>query len=135
MKWILFLLFISAFAVVGAVSLIPDIDIGEAEHTELQVGADKEPSYFAELDENGVVLRVIAADQAFIDSGKMGNPARWIPTYVESAYAGKGYQYDQSKTRFVAPKPYASSTFNDTTGEWTADADDVKRARQSRINQ
>ena len=37
-------------------------------------------SYFAELDSENIVIRVIAADQDFIDSGKVGDPNNWVQT-------------------------------------------------------
>lgn len=76
------------------------------------------PTHFAEVID-GVVVRVIVADQAFIDSGKVGDPKNWVPTYPEGNYASKGYTYDKTKGRFISQKPNDSALFNDTTGEWT----------------
>jgi hypothetical protein len=33
---------------------------------------------FAEIDSNNTVIRTIAATQDFIDSGVVGDPARWL---------------------------------------------------------
>ena len=68
-----------------------------------------ETSYFAEIDREGMVLRVIVADQAFIDSGAVGDPATWVQTYPDGDarknYAGKGFRYDTELNAFVSPKP------------------------------
>ena len=37
-------------------------------------------SHFAEIDNNGVVLRVIVAEQDFINSGTVGDSFNWIQT-------------------------------------------------------
>ena len=61
-------------------------------------------SHFAELDKNNVVLRVIVAEQDFIDKIK----GRWVQTSyngkIRGCYAGIGYVYDQKADRFVPPK-------------------------------
>lgn len=80
-------------------------------------------SYFAEIDENNVVLRVIVAEQDFIDSGDVGKPSNWVETdygaqYGESEvqgkeplrknYAGVGYTYDRDRDAFIPPKEFDS---------------------------
>tara|TARA_Y100000310_G_C20491356_1_gene719381 strand:+ start:169 stop:840 length:672 start_codon:yes stop_codon:yes gene_type:complete len=35
---------------------------------------------FAEINEDGIVLRVLKVTQEFIDTGKLGNPENWIKT-------------------------------------------------------
>ena len=67
----------------------PDIMVEEAV-VDLGVVAEKpveevtkkpvEPTYFAEVDKDGTVKRVIVADQAFIVSGAVGDPANWVET-------------------------------------------------------
>lgn len=37
-------------------------------------------AHFAQVDENDVVIQVIVAEQEFIDSGLVGDPASWIQT-------------------------------------------------------
>ena len=37
-------------------------------------------SHFAEIDSNGVVLRVIVAEQNFINSGVVGDSFNWVQT-------------------------------------------------------
>ncbi len=77
-----------------------------------------EPTYFAELDQDGVVLRVIVADQAFIDTGAVGDPKNWIQTWPDGSkranYAGKGYKHDESADAFIPPKPTGDDWVLDT---------------------
>lgn len=79
---------------------------------------------FAEIDKNGVVLRVIVADQAFIDSGAVGNPSAWKETKEDGSlrknYAGPGATYDKGLDAFVPPKPFASFVLNAQTAKYEA---------------
>ena len=81
-------------------------------------------SHFAKV-ENGIVTRVIVAEQDFINSGAVGDPYQWIQTSYNSHggihygqngqpdgghalranYAGKGYTYDYTNDVFYAPRP------------------------------
>ena len=76
-------------------------------------------SHFAEIDDNGLVKRVIVAEQDFIDSGAVGDAANWIQTSynnnIRKQFAGIGYTYDAAKDKFISPQPYAS---------WSLDAND-----------
>lgn len=80
------------------------------------------PTYFAEIDRNGIVLRVIVADQAFINSGVVGDPSNWKQTYYQGEtrknYAGIGYKYDAARDAFVPPKPSAEATLDENTARW-----------------
>lgn len=85
-------------------------------------------AYFAEIDANNIVLRVIVADQEFIDSGAVGDPDTWIETSINTRdgvyydpetgqpaadqslslrenYAGVGYTYDPINDAFIPPQP------------------------------
>jgi hypothetical protein len=77
---------------------------------------------FAEIDENGVVLRVIVADQDFINSGVVGDPSRWVETSdsTRKNYAGIGYTYDQARDAFIPPKPRASFILDEEKAQWVA---------------
>ena len=91
-------------------------------------------SHFAEVDSTNTVLRVIVAEQDFIDSGAVGDPAHWIQTSYNTRggvhalggtplrknYAGLGYTYDISRDAFIPPKPFASWVLNETTANWDA---------------
>ena len=71
-------------------------------------------SHFAEIDNDGLVLRVIVAEQDFINSGAVGDSFRWIQTSYNNNFrknfAGKGSTYDKTKDAFIDPQPYPSWT-------------------------
>ena len=79
---------------------------------------------WAEIDRNGVVLRVIVADYDFIMSGAMGSPDKWVATYKDRRkkgnYAGIDYTYDATNNIFLPPKQYDSWVVNTKTTAWIA---------------
>ncbi len=89
-------------------------------------------AHFAKV-ENGIVTQVIVAEQTFIDSGALGDPASWIQTSyntfggthrtggtpLRKNYAGVGYSYFSDIDAFVPPKPYASWVLDEEAGLWT----------------
>ena len=81
-------------------------------------------SHFAEVDENGIVLRVIVAEQDFIDSGAVGDPRRWVQTSyngnIRKNYAGQGFTYDKARDCFIEPKPFDSWVLEEDTAKWKA---------------
>lgn len=79
------------------------------------------PTYFAEIDENGVVLRVLVVTQEFINTGKLGDPKNWIETTIDGSknYAGPGFTYDKINKVFISPKPY-NSWILDQNFQWKA---------------
>ena len=84
--------------------------------------------------ENGIVTQVIVADEDFINSGYLGNPASWIQTSYNTQgnvhllggtpfrknYAGVGYSYDTVLDAFIPPKLFNSWLLNEDTGLWYA---------------
>ena len=65
--------------------------------------------YFAEVDANRVVKRVIVADNAKWCSQALGGT--WIETFIDAPdknYAGKGHDYFEIYKDFVAPTPFIS---------------------------
>lgn len=96
-------------------------------------------SHFAEI-ENGIVKRVIVAEQDFIDSGIVGDPKNWIQTSyntyagkhrlggnpLRKNYAGIGYTYDKSRDAFIPPKPFDSWTLEEATCLWKSPKDKPK---------
>lgn len=95
------------------------------------------------LVQNGIVTDVIVADESFISTGALGDPANWIQTsyntrggvhYIPNSnppepsedqshainknYAGLGYSWDG--IGFAAPQPYPSWTLNPDTYLWEA---------------
>jgi hypothetical protein len=91
-------------------------------------------SHYAEIDSNNVVVRIIVAEQDFIDSGAVGNPSSWVQTSYNTKggihllggtplrknFAGIGYTYDPAIDAFVPPKPYESWLLNEETCLWEA---------------
>lgn len=78
-------------------------------------------TYFAEVAEDGTVLRVIVADQAFIDSGAVGDPKKWVQTYKDGKranYAGVGFTYRKHLDRFEQPDPKDGSVYEPATGRY-----------------
>jgi len=89
-------------------------------------------SHFAEINSDGVVQRVIVAEQNFINSGAVGDSFNWVQTSYNNnfrkQFAGIGYSYDKTKDKFIAPKPYPSWAL-DSNDDWqppTAMPDDGK---------
>ena len=83
-------------------------------------------AHFAEIID-GVVQRVIVAEQDFIDS-ILG---QWVQTSynthagqhpegrpLRKNYAGIGYVYDEVRDAFYAPQPYPSWILNEETCIW-----------------
>jgi hypothetical protein len=87
-------------------------------------------AHFAQV-ENGIVTKVIVAEQDVIDSGLFGTG--WVQTSynthggqhpegrpLRKNYAGIGYTYDVQRDAFIPPKPYASWLLNEATCLWNA---------------
>ena len=92
-------------------------------------------AHFAEIDRDGIVLRVIVVDNARLmedgveseakgiafltdpPPGGMGLGGTWVQTSFNSRvrknYAGKGYRYDANRDAFIPPLP--------VDGAWTFD--------------
>jgi len=78
--------------------------------------------YWAQVDNNRVVTRVIEADEEFILSGVVGNPNSWWETSLTGEfrknYASAGFTYDMPLNCFYAPQPSGSIGFDDATCTW-----------------
>ena len=78
-------------------------------------------THFAEVID-GIVTRVIVAEQDFIDD--LPNKEQWIQTSynndIRKNYAGVGYSYDEARDAFIPPKPFDSWTLNEETCNWEA---------------
>ena len=98
-------------------------------------------SHFAEINNDGIVQRVIVAEQDFIDSGAVGDPSNWVQTSYNTKggvhyapnggepdggvalrknYAGKGHTYDKTRDAFIESKPYPSWELDEDTCEWNS---------------
>ena len=79
-------------------------------------------SHFAEINSDGIVQRVIVAEQDFINSGLVGDSFNWVQTSYNGNfrknYAGSGYTYDKTRDAFIAPQPYPSWTLVEATCQW-----------------
>lgn len=84
-------------------------------------------AYFAELDENNIVLRVTVVHENDAPNGAMfchnllgGN---WIETFdsgsARKQYAGIGFTYNADADVFVAPQPFSSWSL-DGSHDWQA---------------
>jgi hypothetical protein len=97
-------------------------------------------SHFAEINSEGVVQRVIVAEQDFINSGAVGNSSSWVQTSYNTKggkhydqaeaedagvalrynYAGVGDTYDSTRDAFIAPQPFPSWTLVEASCLWEA---------------
>ena len=98
-------------------------------------------AHFAEIDDNGTVLRVVVVgnDIPVSGGGTLGDNdmhidgEKWCISFFKGGtwkqtsynnnfrkqYAGKGYVYDSSKDKFLLPQPYASWAL-DGNDDWQA---------------
>ena len=90
-------------------------------------------AHFAKV-KNGIVTKVIVAEQEFVDNYIDNEAGEWIQTSYNTIggvhqlggtplrknYAGIGYTYDRKKDAFIAPKPFDSWTLNEDTCQWEA---------------
>jgi hypothetical protein len=94
-------------------------------------------AHFAKI-ENGVVVQVVVAEEDFIATGALGDPANFVQTSYNTRggihygqdgqpsgreplhknYAGVGYTFDG--TGFAPPQPFPSWNMNSTTYLWEA---------------
>ncbi len=90
-------------------------------------------AHFAKV-KDGIVTKVIVAEQEFIDNVVETEAGTWVQTSyntyggvhslggtpLRKNYAGIGFTYDEDKDAFIAPKPFNSWTLNETTCLWEA---------------
>ena len=93
-------------------------------------------AHFAKVVD-GIVTKVIVADQDFIDNHFDGERGEWIQTSYNTEgdvhklgetplrknYAGIGFVYDATRDAFYPPQPYPSWTLNEKTCLWEAPVD------------
>jgi hypothetical protein len=87
-------------------------------------------AHFAEIDENGVVLRVLVVPDAQENRGQeflsddLGLGGTWVQTSynarIRKNYAGIGMTYDNSRDAFIPEQPFASWILNEETCQWEA---------------
>jgi hypothetical protein len=84
-------------------------------------------AYFAEIDQNNVVVRVLSVPNTEEHRGQeflandLGLNGTWIQTSfnnnIRKQFAGIGYTYDNASDVFIAPQPFASWSL-DTNHDW-----------------
>ena len=88
-------------------------------------------AHFAKVVD-GLVTKVIVAEQEFFDTFIDTEPGEWIQTSINTHggvhktggtplrknYACIGYSYDRTKDVFIPPKPYNSWILNETSCIW-----------------
>ena len=81
-------------------------------------------SHFAKINSSNVVTEVIVAEKDFINSGIVGDEFLWVQTSYNGNfrknYAGVGGTYDKTRDAFIAQKPYASWTLDESSCQWQA---------------
>jgi hypothetical protein len=64
------------------------------------------PQYFAQIDDNNIVIAVHCVTREFLEENPDRYPGTWVETFVDvptKTYAGVGYIYDSKKKDFTAP--------------------------------
>ena len=87
-------------------------------------------AHFAEIDENGLVLRVLVVPDAQEHRGQefladdLGLGGTWVQTSynarIRKNYAGIGMTYDNTRDAFIPEQPFASWILNEETCNWEA---------------
>lgn len=96
-------------------------------------------AHFAEIDENNVVIQVLAVnnedccDENGVEREEIGieylkihhgQDKRWVQTSrncnMRCRYAGIGYVFNPDLDAFIVPKPYSSWTLDATVKDWIA---------------
>ncbi len=90
-------------------------------------------AHFAKV-KDGIVTKIIVAEQDFIDNFIDNEAGKWIKTsyntfggqhklggtQLRKNFAGVGYTYDSLKDAFIPPKPFNSWLLNEDTCLWEA---------------
>jgi hypothetical protein len=64
--------------------------------------------YFAQINDDNVVVDVHVVTQEFIDANPDRYPGTWVETFFDKAgkqYAGVGFTYDSTTNNFTPPPP------------------------------
>jgi hypothetical protein len=95
-------------------------------------------AHFAEIDDNGIVLRVLVVPNTEEANGQnylandLGLGGNWVQTSyngnIRKNYAGVGYTYDANRDAFIAPKPDNATGFNEETCQWIVPVKDLNEA-------
>jgi hypothetical protein len=87
-------------------------------------------AHFAEINEDGVVVRVLVVPDAQEHRGQefladdLGLGGTWVQTSynarIRKNYAGIGMTYDNTRDAFIPEQPFASWTLDEETCQWEA---------------
>ena len=88
-------------------------------------------AHFAEIDENGIVVRVLVVPDAEEHRGQdfLANDLTLGGTWVQTSYnnnirknyAGIGMSYDAERDAFIAPQCHDTAVLDEETCRWTCD--------------
>ena len=62
--------------------------------------------YFAQLDENNIVIKVAVVHKDFLNANPDRYPGRWVETFFNvegKTYAGVDFIYDENTKDFIPP--------------------------------
>lgn len=94
-------------------------------------------AHFAEINDEGIVLRVNAVNNSDtatstgeeveaigVEFLKKRHGGTWVQTSYNGnfrfRYAGKGYYFDTSRDAFIAPKPHSSWELDELSLDWVS---------------
>ena len=79
--------------------------------------------YWAKVN-NGIVEKVIVAEESFFDTFVDDSAGQWLETKMDGSirknYAGIGFSYDSTMDAFIPQKLYESWILNEETCQWEA---------------
>lgn len=88
-------------------------------------------SHWAELDNKGLVLRVLVGDNNETDEGQAFMESlggTWVKTSytgsIRKNFAGIGFTYDSVRDAFIPPEPKNAIGFDEDTCQWIVPIDD-----------
>ena len=87
-------------------------------------------SHWAEIDETGLVLRVLVGDNDLPDEGESfmnSLGGTWIKTSyngtIRKNFAGIGFTYNETLDAFIAPRPEKATGFDEETCQWITEVE------------
>lgn len=91
-------------------------------------------SHWAEIDDSGIVLRVLVGDNNELDEGQAFMESlggTWVKTSyngnIRKNYAGIGDTYDAVRDAFIAPKPDDATGFDEEKCQWIVPIHDIHK--------
>jgi hypothetical protein len=89
-------------------------------------------SHYAKINDKNIVVEVLVIEQDQIDTGRWGDPSKWIQTSYNTRggvhllggtplrknFAGIGYKYDSVLDAFIPPQTIPGTILNPDTGLW-----------------